>query len=620
MAGHCELTYHLIRHGETFGNAAQSGGPKVSKARIARGDDELNAVGIAQATSRSVDTTFVAVIAPSFDAVLVSPLRRALRTAIIALSSAEVVASRAAAGKPEPIMLLLDISLRELNRNQKVMGTDGLYWRHRGTTLSKLKAEFAPIIAAAGGAVAIDWASGGAEMAGDRVWWDHDDTAGVCTTSYHDAHWRAHHAIETIRERCVQNGWRTIALFGHEGCFRSMAGVAKLDNAAVLTCRVVAPTITPCSLWRRDVMNREPKKKLTSKSVPSSLAMTKAVPLELAEDLKRRDVRDLVVVLGCSDARESTRRMRRGIDAMRSHNDCALVYVGSTGEFGEFLKWMKDDNPPTRTNQALGLTKKEKKRVLVDQCSKVTECNIDHALAIAAALRPDVSSDLRLIITTNAWHAPRAALIARDSLEIMAAAAGGAAAASPRFTFKLASHFMDSVDDETSDKHLCDGRILSARVAPDGTHAAHWKALLSTLGHELREVGDNMRRWHKENVAAGGGTSKTVAAQKKELIAAIKKGGVDGRKDVASILSRALKPSPLGDPDAAALALMKLGRQRSTALMYCAAHDRPEIARDLILIWGADLNARNDKGQSWSSWKSPTVRDAVQNARALIGR
>ena len=68
------------------------------------------------------------------------------------------------------------------------------------------------------------------------------------------------------------------------------------------------------------------------------------------------------------------------------------------------------------------------------------------------------------------------------------------------------------------------------------------------------------------------------------------------------------------------LALMPIGKTGSTPLMYCAAHNQPEIARDLVLIWGADLHYQNDVGKTWSSWGSPEVHAAVKEARALIGR
>jgi len=634
------IIIHLIRHGQTYGNA--SPGPYPPK-MIIRGDDVLTLKGQGEAQALGVNQNFVSVIAPSIDAVFVSPLRRALRTAIIALSTPEFVASRTAASKSGPIKLLLDPALRELNRNQQAGCDKGLYWRHRGTVLSELQREFDPIIAAAGGAVVVDWSSGGDLMANDRVWWDQDEKTGQCTTDYDDAHWRAHHAVENIRAKCVNEGWKEVVVFGHEGAFRSMSGVTSIANAAILTCRIVAPTIVPCSVWRRPSSNIKRKKALSPDGDPaSSLPMTKAMPLTMVKDLEHRGVKDLVVVLGCSDEREATRRMRRGVAAMRCHNDCALVYTGSSSEFEHFLAMMSDTRAPSSANCALGLSEDEKMRVIADQCSRVTECNIDHGLAIATALRPDLGvggvgkGELRLVVVTNAWHSPRAALIVRDSQQFMAhikppapptqiapptppTLALLAVPSRPSFTFTytIASRFMDTDDNLTTSKHLTDCVILAQRVKPGAVHASHWDHIAPLLGNELRELGNNMRRWHAENVAAGGGTDDSLNEVKKVLINAIKRGD---RVGVNELLICAVGDRELGRPRQAALALLPLGHTGSTALMYCAAHDQPDIARDLVLIWGADLNARNDKGQDWSWWQSPTVRSAVVEARCLVGR
>ena len=585
--------FHLIRHGETYANARTE-----TKAMVDRGDDELNLTGTQQAKDLGEKDSFIDMI-KTVDAVLVSPLRRALLTAVTALSRTKVVEAR----EHRPITLLLEPDLRETNRYQKKGGE--LYWRHCGAMLSELRAEFEEIISTLThkDMITIDWESGGEAMENDRVWWDQDQERQQCTTNYEDAHWRAQSEIESLRERCVRNGWKSIALFGHENCFRSMGGIFKMKNTEFLTCRVVAPTTMPVS----------PRARTLDGDPATALPLTKLVPLALAKDLERRNVTDLVVVLGCSVKREAMLRMRRGVAAMRCHNDCALVYVGSTStnEYDTILHIMNENK------HAFTLRPKEKERVLADQCSKVTECNIDHGLAIAAALRPDAQS-LHLVIVTNAWHAPRAALIARDSqLRLDAGNADDDKPAAPCFTFELASTYMDPQDDETMPKHLCDGIHLSSRIAPGGRHAHHWQALLPMLGHELREVGDNMRRWHERNLQLNGGTHASVKENKIKLIRAIKQGD---QREVHKILRDALGNREPGNARAAALALVPIGGPNSTALMYCAAHDQPEIARDLILIWGADLNTRNDRGNDWSYWDCPAVQTAVAKAHALVGR
>ena len=297
---------------------------------------------------------------------------------------------------------------------------------------------------------------------------------------------------------------------------------------------------------------------------------------------------------------------------MRSHR-CPLVYVGSTSEFIKAGGGLPFDTGLLTSSEFLekNTTASERERIFFDQCSNTTECNIDHALAIAAALRPDIN-DHNLVVVTNAWHAPRAALIVQHSKKIMSGST---------FTCELASHFMDVNDNTTSDKHLCDGSILAARVASNGDHAAHWLELLPSLGFELREVTDNMRRWHvknsQEQLKNGGIDTVYVNNLKNRLVAAIKQGD---RLQVCNILKRGVGNRQIGTPRGVALALMPIGGPGSTALMYCAAHDQPEIALDLILIWGSELNCVNEKGRTWSSWNCPRVRKAVHKARALIGR
>ena len=635
------LTLFLVRHGETYGNAHQAGGIAVSEERIARGDDELTSLGISQAQARGRDLEW-AQTAATLDAVFVSPLRRALHTAILALSSDEVVAARQRARNFDPVVLLLEPDLRELNRFQTAGSAEGLYWRHRGTRLGQLRDEFAPLLSVLSDAVVVDWGSGGAAMEGGEVWWDHDEKRGLCTVDYADAHWRAHGFLEDLRECCAQAEWQRVALFGHEGCFRSMTGVATLGNAEVcpsarlcsfchnywiwfgslivsfctlsilsrsqvLACRVVTPSVVALS----------PERRCDAHGVRARL--TKAVPLALAKRVQRHDIRTLVAVLGCQDSREATRRMRRGIDTMRARGGCALVYLCAAGEFTHFLSMMHAETAPSVANAALGLTDDEKSRILADQCSATTACSVDHALALATALRPGLTRGRVLVLVTSAWHMPRAALCAADAL-----ARSGLAG---EVACEYASHFMDALDDATSEHHLRDGAILSRRVVAaaggvcGGRHAAAWvdTALGGRLGAELREVGDNMRRWHALNVAAEGGAfwSEGVKARKHVLVVAIKK--LD--RAVANEAMREAVEHAVGDADAVALALVPLDDDGNSVLHYCARHDATEIARDAIVFFGARLNARNKAGQTWSAYSTiAAMHAAVDAARALVSR
>ena len=241
-AEHLEIA--MIRHGETYGNKLPWN--EISPGRLDRGDDELNSTGEAQARAVGQSTDFAATAA-ELDAIIVSPLRRALKTALLIFSSDQVASARKAKGKHGPVKFILNPNLRELNRLQRC-GSTPLTWRHRGTVLSKLRREFdawvAEIVQAKNASnpqspnsdairslkpisqppVVVDWTSCGSAMRNDLVWWDSESdspTAG-CTLDYWDAHWRAHCCIEETRRLAVVNGWRKVwvlALSVRSQCF-----------------------------------------------------------------------------------------------------------------------------------------------------------------------------------------------------------------------------------------------------------------------------------------------------------------------------------------------------------------------------------------------------------------
>ena len=77
---------------------------------------------------------------------------------------------------------------------------------------------------------------------------------------------------------------------------------------------------------------------------------------------------------------------------------------------------------------------------------------------------------------------------------------------------------MDPNDQETEDRHLKDGGILSKRVL-DKKYADYWEAQYPYMGHELREVGNNMRILHARNPAR---TTVELEGINTKLINAIK--------------------------------------------------------------------------------------------------
>merc|ERR1711862_419928 len=84
--------------------------------------------------------------------------------------------------------------------------------------------------------------------------------------------------------------------------------------------------------------------------------------------------------LGCSDDNEMRRRMAHAAQLLRlSEHKIPLVWVGAPDEIDCYLEL---------ANQLF--SEEEQCRMHSDQCSVTTECNIDHGLAVLAALRPDI--------------------------------------------------------------------------------------------------------------------------------------------------------------------------------------------------------------------------------------
>ena len=132
-----------------------------------------------------------------------------------------------------------------------------------------------------------------------------------------------------------------------------------------------------------------------------------------------------------------------------------------------------------------------------------------------------------LHVVTNAWHAPRVALIVRHAKQALRITGQNRLAS--LIHFSLNSSFK-TVGDKTKDRHLRDGVILASRViSPGSPHAPFFQACLPTIGPELREVGENMREWARKHLNLLGPMVSTktyvshILDQGKKLIAAIKR-------------------------------------------------------------------------------------------------
>ena len=72
---------------------------------------------------------------------------------------------------------------------------------------------------------------------------------------YWDAHWRAYHAVETLRAWSHTNGYRQIGIVAHEGVIRSMSGIISLGNAKPVDLSVRCPVVKPASHHFRNADN-----------------------------------------------------------------------------------------------------------------------------------------------------------------------------------------------------------------------------------------------------------------------------------------------------------------------------------------------------------------------------
>ena len=146
------------------------------------------------------------------------------------------------------------------------------------------------------------------------------------------------------------------------------------------------------------------------------------------------------------------------------------------------------------------------------------------------------------------------------------------------------------------------------------------RKLRARLGAELREVGENMRRWHALNAAAEGGAfwSEGVKARKHVLIEAIKQ--LD--RAAANEAMREAVERPVGDADAVALALVPLDDDGNSVLHYCARHDAT-VACDAIVFFGARWSRRGVRARPlWlctPPWRGAHARCAM-SVRGPAGR
>jgi hypothetical protein len=580
--------------GQAYGNLKNTS--KKAKAALARiigrgGDDELTDLGRAQAVALARDTTFVQTAA-EFDVVLVSPLLRALETFFIAFNTKEMQQARTAAGRPA-LTVFIHPELREVNSFSKRGGE--LYWRHCGHRLSYLK-EFASTRAPAW--FKIEWHPA---MHNDSVWWDAEGVGDVpnrCTVNYSanydprngpteldtahpSAFLRSHSFSNTLRCLARERSWTKVCCVAHENMYRCLTGVLNVDHP---------PKTLNCVLH----MNEKCILQVKSQHVPPALGgyLRKMMPVTLAHRTSQK--RDVVVVLGCSVQKERRRRVAHSASLMRELGGCPVLYMG-------------DWNTCTETRTALThlFTEEEQQWVLLDQCSRVTDCHVDHALALITAMHPDVlkwttsHAHLRVHIVTNSWHIPRALVLFKKqmsfALEGMKALHG--------IVFVVAACYYSRSDNGMTVDHLRYGVATANNIINSPLDSSIWNGVATghplwrDCGRELRTLSDNIQIYAaariKDLELRG---LRYDSCDNSMSLEAVMTALQSGQKGLLHLMTSAYPDSVKATScKVFPLAHIPFGPHGNYALHYAASFGKLQLCKDLVFFYGASITQLNDE-------------------------
>eukprot|EP01094_Clydonella_sp_ATCC50884_P025411 TRINITY_DN6671_c0_g1_i2.p1 TRINITY_DN6671_c0_g1~~TRINITY_DN6671_c0_g1_i2.p1 ORF type:complete len:554 (+),score=183.99 TRINITY_DN6671_c0_g1_i2:236-1897(+) len=551
MSGRLEVV--LVRHGMTEGLEARARGQDA--AHLER-DDPLSARGLEEARMLGSDVDFVQDVLGAADLVLCSPLSRALATCSAVLE--------ASGARPR---VLVSPELREFNR-LRCDGHSRLYWRHVG----RPRAELERLECVRALAECFDFSL---LPAGECGWWD-AGADGVCRVEYDAAYWRAQRFLAELRRMAVAVGLKRVVLFGHENCFRKLTGAAAFPHPPhyavhCLPLALPAPTSSRRFLWGSPELAKCPRAAYNGE-------------------------RAAIVVLGCSDTAEHRRRLLHAAALFRERAR-PLLCVCSTGDTGHA-------DPLQVLQEALSAEEVER-YVTVDESSVTTECNMDMAAAILAALDQSMDPSMRspcegeeaaaergqaepwaVALVTNGWHMPRALLLHEMS----------AASRALRLHVSPCACRYEAGESPTA-KYLPYGFHLAGMLLDDACVDAllrRWRDMVP----EVRELRTNMRLFSAQR-------TERVAPQ--AALAQLKSALGAGDSAVLALLQKHIE-----------IAHMPMGSHGSYALHYCASHGRMRLCIVLVFAHACSPAQRNAKGRTPQSYTEDTELIALLDELATV--
>jgi len=313
----------------------------------------------------------------------------------------------------------------------------------------------------------------------------------------------------------------------------------------------------------------------------------------------------VIVVLGCGDPKERVRRIAHSHSLMRKVGGCPVLYMG---------EW------DTYKDTAEALSKyyagDDEHWLLLDQCSCITDCNVDHALAILACLRTDamspewsgaLSTRLQVHVVTNSWHVPRALVLFKKHQKLAFRGTGRKDPELHGITAVSGACYYSPDDSVMTLDHMSYGIVTANNIVADDCSATIWDGgeeidvapLWKECGRELRSLGDNMRMYaavrfkmlRKRGVHYDDSHRAHSLAHLKRALQS-----TNGQYDLLQLMKHAYPPSRR-DSDVFPLAHVPFGPRGSFALHYAASFGKTSLCRDLVLYYGALLTQLNDELQ-----------------------
>jgi hypothetical protein len=244
-------------------------------------------------------------------------------------------------------------------------------------------------------------------------------------------------------------------------------------------------------------------------------------------------------------------------------------------------------------------TEEEHEWIILDQCSRTTDCNVDHALAILAILRPDIFTDqwrapqeqLKLHIVTNSWHIPRALILVQKHIEH-----GLIKADDPVIrgvSVLSAACYYRGGDNRMTMDHMSYGIPIAHTVIHSSTNRSIWynaeNPLWRKCGRELRSVSDNMSQYAAARIKFL--KEKGVSNDESKCLRALKMAMQTSEgKDLLNLMIEAYpNSSKAASSTLFPLAHIPFGPRGSYALHYAASYGQTQLCKDLVFFYGASL-------------------------------